>query len=313
MMKTPSEPVRDTCDILREEIDAAIARYSKASDGYETPVSGLRVARITRPIPPTTLLTEACVCICVRGSRELKICDAVYVHDQKRYLLSAVGLPTIVTIKTASPDAPYTALRIDLDLDLARQVMAEIDMLREDIAQPASYLSFGVIDRDFLDAVTRLVRLIETPKDAAFMSSLIRREILYRLLSGPSGHKLRQIVGLGSRGHRVVKAVAWLRTHFRERLKIDKLATVAGMGVSTLHRHFHELTGMSPIQYQKQLRLHEARRQMLDESADVGSAALNVGYESSTQFIREYRRLFGAPPLPDIKALRARGEYFQII
>jgi AraC-like DNA-binding protein len=276
-------------------------------------VSGLQVARITRPIPPTTLLTETCVCICVRGSRKLTICDSVYVHDEKRYLLSAVGLPTIVTINTASPDSPYTALRIDLDLDLARQVMAEIDVQREDIAQPASYLSFGVIDRDFLDAVTRLVRLIEAPKDASFMSSLIRREILYRLLSGPSGHKLRQIVGLGSRGHRVVKSVTWLRTHFRQRLKIDKLAAVAGMGVSTLHRHFHEITGMSPIQYQKQLRLHEARRQMLDESADVGSAALNVGYESSTQFIREYRRLFGAPPLRDIKSLRARGAYFRII
>jgi AraC-like DNA-binding protein len=279
MLKTPSEPERDPCDVLRQEIDAVVARYSEASDGYETPVSGLHVARITRPIPPTTLLTEACVCICVRGSRELTICDAVYVHDENRYLLSAVGLPTIVTIDTASPDNPYTALRIDLDLDLARQVMAEIGVEREHIAQPASRLSFGVIDRDFLDAVTRLVRLIEAPKDASFMSSLIRREILYRLLSGPSGLRLRQIVGLGSQGHRVAKAVTWLRSHFRERLKIDKLAAVAG----------------------------------LDESADVGSAALNVGYESSTQFIREYRRLFGVPPLRDVKAVRARGGYFQII
>lgn len=150
-------------------------------------------------------------------------------------------------------------------------------------------------------------RLIERPSEIAVLADLIHREILYRLLSGPAGNSLRQIARLGSHGQRVSKVVAWLREHFRGPLRIDQLAKMAGMGVSTLHRHFHELTDMSPIQYQKRIRLHEARRLMLEESYEVGTAALDVGYESSTQFIREYRRLFGEAPLRNIKALRTTG------
>jgi AraC-like DNA-binding protein len=245
------------------------------------------------------------VCLCVRGKRQLAFGDTAVSHAEGQYLLSTVGLPAIVSIEDASPSNPYTALRIDIDLDIARQVMADIDF--SDVRPVAeSCIAFGTIDRPLMDAVARLVRLIETPDDIAFMSGLVHREILYRLLLGPAAHKLRHVVRLGSQGHRVARAASWLRTNFRERLKIETLAEVAGMGVSTLHRHFHDLTGMSPIQYQKHLRLHEARRVML-EGVDVGSAAFGVGYESSTQFIREYRRLFGAPPLREISALRARG------
>jgi AraC-like DNA-binding protein len=277
------------------------------SDGYGTDVPGLHVARITCPIPPTAHLADASVCVCIRSSRQLKVGGSVYTQAEDQYLLNALSVPTIIAIEEASVDNPYIALRVDLDLDLARQVMAEIDVGGGDIAPTNPRPSFGAVDHDFLDAVARLVRLIEAPQDKHFLSGLIHREILYRLLSGPNGLKLRQIVRLGSQGNRVAKAVTWLRTHFQERLKIEQLAAVAGMGVSTLHRHFHELTGMSPIQYQKQLRLHDARRQMLENDLDVGSAALAVGYESSTQFIREYRRLFGEPPLRDVKTLRLQG------
>jgi AraC-like DNA-binding protein len=231
----------------------------------------------------------------------------VYAQNENEYLLSTLGLPTIVAIPDASPVNPYTALRIEIDLDIARQVMADIDVEGIPPNQAETCLSFGRLDPPFMDAVARLVRLIEAPNDVAFMSGLLHREILYRLLSGPGGQKLRQIIRRDSQGHRVAKATTWLRSHFRDSLKIEQLATVAGMGVSTLHRHFRELTGMSPLQYQKQLRLHEARRQMLNDNVDVGTAALSVGYESSTQFIREYRRLFGQPPLRHVNALRARG------
>jgi AraC-like DNA-binding protein len=312
-VRMESVAVADACDLLRIEIEAIIERYSKVSASYETAIPGLHVARITERVEPTTHLAEASVCVCVRGSRELTVGETMWAQKEDQFLLSAIGLPTIIAIDDASAAKPYTALRIDLNLDLARQVMADIDLQGVTVAPSASSLSFGPINRDFLDAVARLVRLIEAPNDASYMSDLIHREILYRLLSGPSGYRLRQIVRLGSQGHRVAKAVTWLRNHFQERLKIEQLAAIAGMGISTLHRHFHELTGMSPIQYQKHLRLHEARRLMLDDSCDVSSTATSVGYESSTQFIREYRRLFGAPPLRDIKALRAKGGHQQVV
>ena len=184
--------------------------------------------------------------------------------------------------------------------------MAHIDVNERNVAPTASQLTAAVTP-ELLDCVLRLTRLIERPSEIAVLADLIHQEILYRLLSGPAGNSLRQIARLGSQGQRVSKVVAWLREHFRGPLRIDQLAKMAGMGVFTLHRHFHELTDMSPIQYQKRLRLHEARRLMLEESYEVGTAALDVGYESSTQFIREYRRLFGEAPLRNIKALRTSG------
>ncbi|MDB5527408.1 MAG: hypothetical protein JWR51_511 [Devosia sp.] len=292
---------------LRCELETLIADHFAANRGSQTSVPGLTVGWIAEAVPPTSHMAEASVCICVRGSRKLILGETVHVHEPDQYLLNEIGLPTIVTIEEASPDNPYVALRIDLDLNLARQVMAEIDIRPPQTAQSPASMSFAMIDRAFLDAVTRLVRLINASGDISFLSSLIHREILYRLLSGPSGNRLKQIVLLGSQGNRVAKAAAWLREHFAERLSIDQLASMAGMGISTLHRHFHDFTGMSPVQYQKHLRLHEARRLMLEEDTDVGSTALLVGYESSTQFIREYRRLFGAPPFRHTAVLRATG------
>lgn len=297
----------DTLDPLRDEVEAIIARHAARGIGRQTPVPGLRVVRVTAPVPPSAHLSRPSLCLCVRGARRFSFGDTVFRHEEDRYLLSTVERPMIVAIDDASPERPYSALTIDLDLDLARQVMAEIDFAgsvntSEDIG-PA----FGAIDADLFDSVVRLVRLIERPDDVAFLAPLVQREILYRLLSGPNGRRLAQIVRLGAQGQRITRAIAWLRTHYAEKVRIEDLADLAGMGLSTFHRHFQHLTGMSPLQYQKQLRLHEARRLMLQDDADIGTAALQVGYESATQFIREYRRLFGAPPLRHIKAVRSSG------
>lgn len=291
----------------RREVEEIITRHCSRGGGCETPVPGLQVGRLTQPVPPTMLMAEACVCLLIRGTRTITVGDAVFTQDEETYLLSTVGVPSIVSIADASPTTPYIALRIDLDFDLARQVLAEIDVGALHSASPKTPLSLGQIDPGLFDTVVRLVRLIEELKDVAFISRLLHREILYRLLVGPVGGKFRQMVRLGTKGNRAIKAVTWLQSHFRDALKIKQLADLALMAESTLHRHFHALTGMSPIQYQKHLRLHEARRLMLRSDLDVGSTALAVGYESPTQFIREYRRLFGAPPLRDVKAVRARG------
>jgi hypothetical protein len=247
----------------RLEIEEIIARHVRRGDGSDTPVPGLRVGRIIQPVPPSVHMAEACVCVLIRGSRSITVGETVFTQNEGTYLLSTVGLPSIVAIADASSAEPYTALRIDLDLDLARLVMADIDVQSPYPAVPDLALSSGKIEPELFDAVLRLVRLIETPKGVRFLSDLLHREILYHLLSGPAARKFRQMVRLGTQGNRAAKAVTWLRSHFREPLMIRQLADVAGMGESTLHRHFHELTGMSPIQYQKSLRLHEARRVML--------------------------------------------------
>lgn len=292
-------------DPLRAEIEAFIERHARRTRSVRTPVPGLSVARITAPIPPTTHLDASCLCVCVRGKRRLTIGDERVVHHENRFLLTAIEVPTIIAIPDASPAHPYTGLRIDLDLDAAREIIAELELERAPI--PDTTFTTAALDPDLLDCVYRLVRLIERPSEIPFMARHLHREIVYRLLASPSGGRLRQLVRLDSETQSATKAVAWLRAHYRERLGVDVLARKAGMGVSTLHRHFRELTSMSPIQYQKHLRLHAARRLMLEDQVDVTAAAFGVGYESPTQFSREYRRLFGRPPRRDVVALRAAG------
>ncbi|HWJ74802.1 MAG TPA: AraC family transcriptional regulator [Kaistia sp.] len=301
------EPQRGLVALLRTEIENTIERYMRANSDYRTNVPGLHVARIVAPVPPTTHMAEASICICISGARQMTFGGGNYDQIESQYLLSTIGLPSIVAIPDASPQNPYTAVRIELDLELARQIMAEVDVDTGDRQPSQSGISIAPVDHTLLDPVARLVRLIEAPRDVAFLSDLLQREILYRVLTGPRGTNLRQIVRLGSQGHRIAKAASWIRDHFREQFHVEQLATMIGMGVSTLHRHFQDLTGMSPLQYQKHLRLHEARRLMLIEETDVTTTALKVGYESPTQFGREYRRLFGQPPLKNIKSIRSEG------
>jgi len=158
-----------------------------------------------------------------------------------------------------------------------------------------------------LDACCRLMDLLNTPQDIPFLSGLIQREIIYRILRGPGGARLRAIATLGDQSQRTAKAIAWVRANYAKPLRVEDLAKIAGMGVSTLHHHFRGLAAMSPLQYQKQLRLHAARERMLMDGLDAASAAFEVGYESASQFNREYRRFFGQPPLRDIRALRSPG------
>jgi AraC-like DNA-binding protein len=243
--------------------------------------------------------------MCIRGSKRMTVRERHFIQDQDHFLLFAADMPAITAIDHASPEQPYTALLINLDLDIARQLMAQIDLSRVQASpQGETCMAYDRIDIDLFDAVLRLVKLIERPNEAPIMGDLIQRELLFRLLSGSSGDRLRQIVRLGSPSQRIARAIEWLRSNYAKQLSIEQLAEVAGMGVSTLHRHFQEVTTMSPLQYQKHLRLHEARRLMLVEETDASTAAVQVGYESVTQFNREYRRLFGAPPLRDVRALR---------
>ncbi|MGA9587266.1 MAG: AraC family transcriptional regulator, partial [Terracidiphilus sp.] len=199
---------------------------------------------------------------------------------------------------------PLLGLILKLEMPAVREILSQQEFhLREESAD-ARAMAVGVTSLDLLDACSRLVGLIDAPQDIPILSSLIQREIIYRLLRSPQGKHLRAIATLGEQSHRTAKAVEWLRMNYAKPLRVEELAAMARMGVSTLHHQFRSLTAMSPLQYQKQLRLHVARERMLSEGLDAASAAFEVGYESASQFNREYSRFFGEPPMRDIKALR---------
>ena len=193
---------------------------------------------------------------------------------------------------------------LKLDMPMVREILSQQEFhLREESAD-ARGMVIGVTSAGLLDACNRLVDLLDTPQDIPFLSGLIQREIVFRLLRSPQGRHLRAIATLGEQSHRTAKAVEWLRMNYAKPLRVEELATMARMGVSTLHHQFRSLTAMSPLQYQKQLRLHVARERMLNEGLDAASAAFEVGYESASQFSREYSRFFGQPPMRDVKARR---------
>ncbi len=284
-----------------------IAQYVGTGTGGATPVPGLAVARLSSAGMPTSYLFEPSLCLIAQGSKRVLLGQTTYRYDESTFLLTAVGLPTVVQVERASEKAPYTSLQLNLDLGMARQLIADMELHGHQTVWAESGMMTGPVTQDLLDPVLRLVGLLHRLKEIPILAPGIHREILYRLLISPAGEGLRQMVRLGSQCNRSAKAIAWLRQNFARRLRIEDLADEAGMAVSTLHHHFKTVTNMSPLQFQKHLRLHEARRLMLTESLDAGVAALQVGYESLTQFNREYRRLFGASPKRDVLALLAAG------
>jgi AraC-like DNA-binding protein len=223
--------------------------------------------------------------------------------DESNFLLTSIDLPVVSQVIDATPEAPILGMLFRLDMSLIRQIMNE-EEIPFDFSSNARGMAVGVSSFELLDACSRLIDLLDAPQDMPFLSGLIQREIIYRLLRSSQGQHLRAIATSGEQSHRTAKAVAWLRANYAKPLRVEELAAVAQMGLSTLHHHFRSLTAMSPLQYQKQLRLHVARERMLNEDLDAASAAFEVGYESISQFNREYSRFFGQPPKRNIKALR---------
>jgi len=210
-------------------------------------------------------------------------------------------------IITASEEVPLLSLLLKLDMAVVREILSLEEFHTPEGSSQGRGIAIGKTTVELLSACSRLMDLLDAPEDIPFLSNTIQREIVYRLLRGPQGERLRAIATLGDQSHRTAKAIAWLRANYAKPLRVEELATVARMGMSTLHHHFRALTAMSPLQYQKQLRLVAARERMLIEGLDAASAAFEVGYESASQFNREYSRFFGQPPMRDIKARRLAG------
>jgi AraC-like DNA-binding protein len=289
---------------MRTELARKIADRAVTEGDTLTEIPGLRLYRRSAPTACASAAYEPSLVVFLQGEKRINVGKTTYLCDGSNFLLTSVDLPVVSQVIAATEKEPILGLLLKLEMPAVREILSQQEFhLREESAD-ARGMAVGVTSLAILDACSRLVDLLNAPQDIPFLSSLIQREVIYRLLRSPQGKHLRAIATLGEQSHRTSKAVEWLRTNYAKPLRVEELATMARMGVSTLHHQFRSLTAMSPLQYQKQLRLHVARERMLNDGMDAASAAFEVGYESASQFNREYSRFFGQPPMRDIKARR---------
>lgn len=286
-------------DELAERISRAIP-----SDGKLEPLKGLHFHRASAPSECNHIVSIPAFCVIAQGSKEVLLGDDRYHYDPMHYLLATIELPIASQILEASQAQPFLSLRLDLDPALIGSIMVEAGYPSPQRSATVKAIDVSPLDANLLDAVVRLVRLLDAPAEASVLAPLIQREIMYRLLTGAQGDRLRQIAVLGGYTHHITRAIDRLRKEFNQPLRIEDVARELGMSVSGFHHHFKSVTAMSPLQFQKQLRLQEARRLMLGENLDATSAAYRVGYDDASHFNREYKRLFGAPPMRDVERLR---------
>ena len=289
---------------LRSELARKIAAHARTAGEHATPILGLTLYRRTDTTPCYPATYEPSFNVFVQGQKRITLGGTTYLCDGSTFLLSSLDLPVVSQIVQASEAVPLLSMLLKLDLAAVREILNHAEFQSQNGSSESRGISVGKTTVDLLKPCSRLLDLLGAPEDIPFLSIGIQREIVYRLLRGPQGARLRAIATLGDQSHRTAKAVAWLRHNYRKPLRLEELAEVARMGMSTLHHHFRALTAMSPLQYQKQLRLVAARERMLIEGLDAASAAFEVGYESPSQFNREYKRFFGQPPIRDIKTSR---------
>lgn len=305
-MLISNEPTPVGCS--RHPALAEAIERSVCVDGvHPTAIPGMWLARMSEPSPPVHGVHEAAVCIIAQGRKQVMLGEEVYIYDHARFLVVSVDVPVVGQVIQASEAEPYLCVRLDIDPRRLNELILEIDPGPVRNA-PAPSLALSATTPELFDAVVRMVRLLETPADIPVLAPLIQREILYRLLRTDQGPRLREIAACESRLGQVSRAILWLRSNYHRPFRMETLAAEARMSPSALHQHFKAVTAMSPLQYQKQLRLQEARRLILAQGLDAATAGHNVGYESPSQFSREYSRLFGAPPLRDATRLRSRPE-----
>lgn len=280
-----------------------IARWTSDRNRFDTPIKGLSLHRWETPTEPESYMLPPSVCLIGQGRKRLFLCEEAYIYDAHRFLITSVDLPVVAQIIEASADKPYLGLTMELDLRVIAQLMLNDERPPGRASNDRLGVAVSALSAPLLDAFNRLLDLLEHPGDIAALGPLVRQEIFYRLLTGEQGPRLRQIASAGTHGFQIARAIDWLKDNFDKPLRIDELASNAGLSTSAFHSHFRSTTAMSPLQFQKRMRLNEARRLMLTEQTDASTAAFKVGYESPSQFSREYRRQFGAPPMRDIKNL----------
>ncbi|EKB3552042.1 AraC family transcriptional regulator [Vibrio parahaemolyticus] len=287
-----------------QKLAKLIDRWTGDANQYDTPISGLRFSRWTTPTPPTSYTHNPSICLIAQGRKRVLLGEESFIYDANHFLISSIDLPIIANIIEASEEQPYLGLIMELDLTEISQLIVDGELAFIQSKEAQKGIAVGELSESLLDAFVRLAELLDEGQNIKILAPIIKREIFYRLLMSEQGTRLHQIVTAGSHSHQIAKAIDWLKNNFVKPLSVGDLASYTGMSKSSFYTHFRSMTSMTPLQFQKKLRLSEARRLMLTENLDAMAATFKVGYESPSQFSREYSRLFGAPPSKDIKSLR---------
>ncbi len=299
----PAEREAQRVQANREELVERIARAIR-QDGTAQPLPGLHLYRHSFPLEQVYNVVEPSLCVVAQGSKEFLLGESRYRYDPFHYLLVTVDLPYVGQVLEASKERPFLSLRLDLAPTLVGEVLVEVGHASLRDHADVRAISVSPVDGHLLDAMVRVARLLDAPDEALVLQPLITREIIYRLLRGEQGARLRHLAILGGYSPSIARAIERLSQDFDQPLRIEQLARELGMSVSVFHHHFKAVTALSPLQFQKRLRLLEARRLMLGEDLDAASAAYRVGYHDASHFNREYKSLFGVPPMRDVQRLR---------
>jgi AraC-like DNA-binding protein len=303
-MKDLQHTQQSASDLGQSELAALIERHATTDGSQPTAIPSLYFNRSSMPSAPAHSIQEPALGLVAQGSKVVMLGSETFTYDPERFLMVSVGLPVSGRIVKASPECPFLGLRLDLDPALIAALIIKVGIPAAPDSNAGLGLSVGCLDVSLRDAMVRLIRLLEKPEHIPMLAPLVLREIHYLLLVGPEGGRLREIALMSGQTYRVARAIERIRQNYDQPLRIETIARETGMSASSLHHQFKAVTAMSPLQYQKQLRLQEARRLMLGEDLTAASACFRVGYESPSQFSREYRRLFGAPPGRDVARLR---------
>lgn len=285
-----------------------IARHAPGDGIYDTAIPGASLLRASAPTMPMPVLYEPTLCLVAQGRKQAVLGTATYVYDAAKYLVASVNLPVTGSVIEASDARPYLCLRLDLDTAELSELALRHPVKEDSSDLPSAGISLGETTPELLDAAARLAGLLDQPADIEAIAPLVTREILYRLLTGPGNRAVRQMAQANSRLNQIVKAIAWLRAHYTEACRIDDVADIAGMSRSSFHANFKAVTALSPLEFRTQLRMQEARRLMVAEGMEAATAGFQVGYESPSQFSRDYVRIFGMPPARDASRLRETAD-----
>lgn len=293
---------------MQSELAYIIERHTRGVADCPTPIQGVGLFRREAPARPAVCLVEPCIVLVAQGVKRLIVGGEGFDYDPGRLLVTSLDLPANSEVIEASVDKPCVGLTLKLDIRLLAELIAQGGQAPVRKRSADERVGVERITPPMLEPIVRLLRLLDETSAIPVLAPLIQREIHYRLLASHQSARLWQIASVGSQSHRISRAIDWLKVHYAQALRVEDLAARVQMSPSSLHQHFRKLTAMSPLQYQKWLRLNEARRLMLSDGADAATAAFRVGYESPSQFSREYSRLFGAPPRRDVEALRPGTE-----
>ena len=304
MNETQANRERQRLQNSREELAELMSRLVPEEGTLEA-FPGLLLNRSIKPMEWGGTLSQPAFCFVAQGSKHALLGEEIFRYDPEHYLLYTVDLPVTFEVEEATVEEPFLGLRMDLNRSIVASVAVDFGIRFKKGAAAVQAINVSAIDAGLLESVVRLIRLLEEPDEAKVLAPLVIKEIVYRLLIGGQGPRLAHLMASEGDTSRISKAIGHMREHFDEQLKMEEFARQLGMSVSGFHNHFKSVTSMSPLQFQKNLRLQEARRLMLGEDLDAASAGYRVGYEDPSHFSREYKKQFGAPPQRDISRLRA--------